>query len=217
MIPLTQAQDISYGIAEAADIDEAADLLANVFSSSEPMAVAVGQSADEVRELVRQIGQRGANQGLTVIARHRPAGELVGVLLTDDFAVPPPGDVRDLPESFRPIAALLDELDQQYRNIHSVVQGQVLHLFMLGIAAEFGGRGIAGALLRLSLENGMRKGYERALTEATGRVSQHVFQRHGFVERFRVPYKDFVYRGRCVFESIGEHEAVILMEKILRA
>jgi hypothetical protein len=54
-----------------------------------------------------------------------------------------------------------------------------------------------------------------AVTEATGRVSQRVFRKQGFEERFKVSYQDFIYDDKVVFASIQAHENAILMDKSL--
>ncbi len=91
--------------------------------------------------------------------------------------------------------------------------GEYLHLFMLGVDARFAGQGIAQRLVQTSLENGRRKGYHWALTEATGTVSQRVFGKLGFVERFRVSYRDYQYNGDAVFAAIQGHEGAALMDR----
>jgi len=215
MILLKQEQDIDYGLMEHADIEEMMNLLATVFSSFDPPAVAAGLSFDEVHKLVKHYAQRAPSEALTVIARSQPSARLIGAMLTDDFASPPPEDLDNLAGNFEPVAALLEELDEQYRKIHRVEPGKFLHLFMLGVAPDFGGRGIARTLVQLTLENGRHKGYERAITEATGNVSQHIFRHQGFVERFRIPYREFIHNGKHVFDTIVDHEAVILLERNL--
>jgi ribosomal protein S18 acetylase RimI-like enzyme len=213
MISVADGQDVRYGLLGSADIEEMADLLANVFSRFDPPALAVGLPFNEVRELVRLFGRRAPDDGLTIVARAQSSGKLIGAMLTDDFASPPPGGIDKVAPRFDPIAAALDGLDNQYRKVHSVLPGQILHLFMLGVDAEFGGRGIAQTLIRLTLENGKRKGFRSAVTEATGNVSQHIFRNLGFADRFRAAYKEFVHLGQRPFESIVQHEAMILMER----
>jgi ribosomal protein S18 acetylase RimI-like enzyme len=215
MILLTRSQDVDFGIAEEADIDAMAQLLAGVFSRFDPPAVAAGVSFDEFLELAKSYGRRAPDDGLTVIARLQSTGELIGAMLTDDFASPPPARVEPLAEHFKPIVALLEGLDQRFRQFHQVTPGRYLHLFLLGVAPEFGGRGIAHTLVRLTLENGRHKGYERAVTEATGNVSQHIFRNHGFIERFRIPYREFEYNGKCIFNTIVDHDSVMLLERHL--
>ena len=70
-------------------------------------------------------------------------------------------------------------------------------------------------MVRLCLENGVKKGYTTAVTEATGIISQHIFRKCGFVERHEIVYKDFTYEGENPFESIERHPSAILMDKAL--
>jgi len=214
---VADGQDVQYGLLESTDIEGMVGLLADVFSRFDPPAMAVGLSFEDVRQIVTLFGQRAPNDGLTIVARAQSSGKLVGVMLTDDFAGPPPPDIDRVAPRFDPIAAVLEGLDEQYRRVRRVVPGQFLHLFMLGVDAEFGGRGIAQALIRLTLENGKRKGFKTAVTEATGNVSQHIFRNLGFAERFRTAYMEFAYQGRRPFETIVQHEAMVLMERNLEA
>ncbi len=217
MMNLVQANGIDYGLIERADIGEMEDLLASVFSRSDPPAVAAGLSFDQVHELVRLYGERAPEDFLTVIAKSQGSGRLVGAMLSDDFASPPPDHLDNLLQgNFKSIAVLLESLDNQYRHVQKVDPGKILHLLMLGVAPDFGGRGIARMLVQQTLENGKRRGYERAVTEATGNVSQHIFRHQGFVERFRIPYKEFLHDGKRPFNTISDHEAIILLERDLR-
>ncbi len=217
MISLTRSNDLSYGLLEQADFEEMAELLASVFSRFEPPAVAAGLTLDDVREVVRQVGRNAAADKLTVVARLQPAGTLVGAMLTDDFVSPASASSDALPRRFAPIGALLEALDARYRTLRRPSQGKFLHLFMLGVAPDAGGRGIAGTLVRLALENGKKRGYDVAVTEATGKISQHVFLKQGFSECFRVAYQEFRYDHEAVFEGIADQGAAILMERDLKA
>jgi predicted acetyltransferase len=94
---------------------------------------------------------------------------------------------------------------------------EYLHLFMLRVDGQFAGQGIGQKLIKASLRNGSRKGYRMALTEATGKVSQHIFRKYGFADRFGVACSNFKYENRLVFASICEHEEAILMDRSLTA
>jgi ribosomal protein S18 acetylase RimI-like enzyme len=191
------------------------NLLGRVFSAAEPPAVAVGLTQLDVERFVGFLCPKAAIDGLTVIARTPDANRVVGVLLTDDFAVSPELDLRDISEKFLPILTMLDGLDEEYRLGRSIVPGQYLHLFMLGVDPTFVGCGIAQCLVAACLETGRQKGYTHAVTEATGVVSQHVFRKLGFVDRLRAPYQDYRYDGRAVFTSIRGHDATVLMDRTI--
>ena len=212
---IADVQDIQYGVAELSDLEEMAGLLADIFSRFEPLALAVSLESDDLRTLVNVFGRRVPDDAITIVARDRLSGKLVGAMLTDDFGSPLPEGIETISSRFEPTLAMLEGLDGQYRKTRNIVPGEILHLFMLAVDTGFGGKGIARNLVRFTLENGNRRGYKSAITEATGKVSQHVFNELGFEERFRVTYKEFSYQGKRPFESIAGHEAVILMERRL--
>jgi hypothetical protein len=74
---------------------------------------------------------------------------------------------------------------------------------------------VAGQLVAKSLENGRRKGYRLAVTEATNKISQHLFHKQGFMERVRGSYQDHRYQGQPFFASIVDQGGPILMRKML--
>jgi ribosomal protein S18 acetylase RimI-like enzyme len=206
---------IEYGLFAASDADAMVTLLGEAFSRRDPPAVAVGLTAPEFEELVRLFCPKAEAEGLTIVARAAGTGELVGALLTEDSASAPPEGLDRLSAKFDPIFDILGQLDAEYRGGVAPPPGDTLHLFLLGVAEEAAGRGVARRLVAACLENGVRRGYRRAVTEATNRISQHVFRRLGFVERVHRSYAAHRFDGRAVFESIAEHGGPILMEQSL--
>lgn len=63
------------------------------------------------------------------------------------------------------------------------------------------------------LKNARQKGYRLACTEATGKISQHIFRKNGFTDRFTTSYADFLYDERAPFASIRHHGAAILLSR----
>jgi len=208
-------EPVNYAVAKPSDAEEFIRLLATVFSQSEPPAVAMGLSFREFEHFLQLFAPNDIADELTIVARGRDTGKLAGVLLTDDFGRPPMLDVNQISPKFLPILSLLETLDGQFRRGKTIHGGEYLHLFMVGVDGQFAGCGIAQGLVAACLDNGLRKGYRGALTEATGRVSQRVFRKQGFVDRFSVRYRDFRHEGKSVFASIREHESAILMDRPL--
>jgi predicted N-acetyltransferase YhbS len=136
-------------------------------------------------------------------------------MLTDDFASTPPEGIDYLSEKVGPILALLDALDVQYKQGKSLRVGEYLHLFMIAVTHQHTGSKVAQNLIQACLENGIRKGYKAAVTEATGVFSQHTFRKCGFVDRIEISYKTFTYHGKRVFATIEGHTGTILMDKAL--
>ena len=210
-----EQQPIVYGVYTAQDADEMARLLGEVFSRRDPPAVAAGLTASEFETFVRLFCPQAAVEGLTVVARNAGTRKLVGALLTEDSASALPDGMDQLSPKFEPIFDILGQLDAEYRAGQPPSPGESLHLFLLGVAESVAGRGVAQHLVTTCLEYGVRKGYQLAVTEATNKVSQHIFRKLGFAERVRRSYFNHRFGGRAVFESIAEHGGPILMDRSL--
>jgi ribosomal protein S18 acetylase RimI-like enzyme len=199
---------------ETNDLEEMAEVLGESFSLGEPMASAVGLSKENIQTIVRLFGPKAAAEKVTIVARSS-TGMIVGALLAQDFATPPPDGMDRIPAAFNPIGALLDGLDESYRQTKKIRSGEFLHLFMLGVPEAFAGKKIGQALVAECLMNGRQRGYRMAVTEATGSTSQHIFRSLGFQERFARNYADFEFEGRRVFASIEGTAGTLLMDKPL--
>ncbi len=182
----TNAKDmISFSIYREADADEMAGLLGDVFARRDPPAVAVGLAPTEFESFVHLFCPKAAAEGLTIVARSVATGEMIGALLTEDAASAPPDGMDRLSPKFDPIFDILGQLDADYRAGRTVHAGESLHLFLLGVAPHFAGKGVAQGLVATCLAHGAGKKYRMAVTEATNKTSQHVFRKLGFVERAR--------------------------------
>jgi len=215
MIPVHEVTGIRYGVCDASDVGEMVGLLGEVFSLYDPPAVAAGITAAEFGDFARLFTARAVTDGLTIVARSADTCEMVGALLTEDSASPPPDGMDRLSRKFDPINDILGQLDTEYWRGQAARPGDCLHLFLLGVARASGGRGVAQQLVATCLENGRRKGYGRAVTEATNGVSQHIFRRLGFSDRVRRSYRDHRFEGHAVFSGIEGHVGPILMDRLI--
>ncbi len=214
MIRDSEHMGITYGVADESDLQDMTRLLGAVFSRHDPPAVAIGLTPMEFEQFVRLLCPAVAAGGVTIVGRDN-AGQLAGALLTEDSASSLPDGIDRVSQKFEPIFDILGQLDADYRQGKSAVPGESLHLFLLGVADAFGGRGVAQQLVRACLDNGKRKGYTVAVTEATNSVSQHIFRKLGFVDRVRRSYRDHRYQGRSFFADINGHDGPVLMDRFL--
>src|SRR5262245_40427935 len=211
---LRKVQGVQYELFDMSALDEMAPMVAEAFNRYEPMTVAQDVPFKEFIGLINLFEPKAQQEELTILARDQETGQVIGAMIADDFASAPPEGMGRLGEAFEPILALLGELDEQYRKGRTLRLGEYLHLFMIAVDHRHKGRKVAQNLVRACLENGARKGYRTAVTEATGVISQHIFRSSfGFRDRLEMPYKTFVYEGRPVFASIEGHSGTILMDK----
>jgi ribosomal protein S18 acetylase RimI-like enzyme len=206
---------INYSVYSEKDAGEMARLLGEVFAHHDPPAVAVGLTPAEFEAFVRLFCAKAAVEGLTTVARSAETGEMVGVLLTEDSSGALPVGMEHLSAKFDPIFDLLGQLDAEYRAGEPARPGECLHLFLLGVAPDYGGQGIAHQLVTRCLAHGASRRFRVAVTEATNTTSQHIFRKQGFVERVRRSYASHRFDGRAYFASITEQGGPMLMERSL--
>lgn len=208
---------IDFSIYNGFEADEIAQLLGKTFTRRDPLAVAAGLTEPEFVEFVQVLCPKAAYEGLTMVARSAETGEIVGALVTEDAASAPAEGLDRISPKFDPIFDILGQLEANYGFGQTTSPGEHLHLFLLGVSPDFMGRGIAQQLVVQCLEHGANKGYQVAVAEATGLVSQHIFRKQGFTERGRGSYQDHRFNGLPIFTSIAEHQGPMLMEKRLAA
>jgi len=205
---------IDYGLPVASEAESMAELLGRVFSRRDPPAYAVGITAPEFEAFARLLCLKAVTDELSVVARRADTRELVGVMLNEDCASPMPEGMERLSSKFDPIIDILGKLSAEYWGERSPSPGDALHLFLLGVADEATGKGVGQRLVADSLKHGAVKSYGIAVTEATNKVSQHVFRKLGFEERVRRSYERHRFEGRAYFASIAEQGGPMLMDRV---
>ncbi len=211
----TTAKILTYDLFTENDSDEMSKLLGKIFVERDPPAVAAGITAREFEVFVSLFCPKAAAEGLTIIARSVVTGEMVGAMLAEDAGTPPPETLDQVSPTFAPVFDILGQLDAEYRSSTTIMPGEFIHLFLIGVAREFSGMGIAQQLVTRCIENAVQRGYSRAVTEATNKTSQHVFRKLGFVDRVQRFYADHRFEGQAFFTSISDHGGPILMDKLL--
>jgi hypothetical protein len=207
---------VNYSAFTTSDSEEIAQLLGEVFAQREPAAVAAGIGPLEFEALVRLYCPKAEAEGLTIVARSKETGEMIGALLTEDSASQPPQGTDHLSPKFDPIFDILSELNAAYRGGKAPSAGESAHLFLLGVSQRFSGHGVAQQLVARTVANAQRKRYKVAVAEAMNRTSQHIFRKQGFGERGQLSYRDHRFHGQAVFAAIAEHGGPTLMDKLLR-
>jgi ribosomal protein S18 acetylase RimI-like enzyme len=201
-----------YAVMQPGDFDAAPRVLVDAFTRREPLGQAARIAAPDFDALLRVLAPKIVPEQLTIVARNT-AGEIVGVMLNEDSGTPPPDGLDTLSRSFVPIWDFLHELEVEHRaGGREPRPGEWLHLFLLAVAEEVCGRGVAQGMVAKSLENAKGRGYSTAVVEATGPASQNIFRKLGFTDRVRRPYA-----GHPIFGTVAHAGGTVLMERTLTA
>jgi ribosomal protein S18 acetylase RimI-like enzyme len=206
---------IHYAVYGAHDAEEMTGLLADAFSRRDPLALAAGITAAEFTSFVGTLLPRAAEERLSIVARLKETGEMVGALLTNDPAFDAGLATAALGRKFEMVTSILGKLAATYQAGREPAPGETLHLYLLGVSDRAAGMGVGQRLIKEAVAHGTVRGYEVAIAEATNTTSQHIFRKLGFVERVKISYRDHVFDNRHVFAEIAEHGGPMLMERKL--
>ncbi len=203
-------------ILSSEDVDEAIDCIAQTFSQGEPMTSLLGISKEEFTYFAKVFITKAAREGMSVVARDIYSDQFMGCIICEDYVTDLPEGIEDISPNFNPIIALLESLGTCYKTEHSVNPGELYHLFMGGVYKEFAGSGVASQMSFFIEKLGKEKGYNGAIGEVTGPISQHVYiNQLGYQPLYHIRYSDFLYEGKRIFKNITACEKCILIYKPL--
>ncbi len=203
--------EILFQTMKTSDIEETATCISQVFSSCETTTKALKISFNEFYQFALPVCQKAANEKISIIAKDRKTGEIVGFIISEDFTAIEPDPPKDIDDKFEAVFSLLSKLEENYRICHPVKAGQVLHIFMLGVQEKYTKRHIATTLVKENLNLAKHHNFEIAIAEATGVVSQQIFRNLGFTEEFAIEYKSYKFNGKPSFSSIENPANCLLM------
>ncbi len=195
-------EEIRYELAETQDTPGLVDCVQRNFPTREPMAIALDLSPADYLSYSRLVCEKAIQDRLTWVAKSTATGSILGFCINEDYQSAPDYSASALNPKILPILALLEDLDRQYLSPNNARKGDIFHLYMLAVDAEYAGTRIGTTLLRKSLNLAKGLGYQRAAAEATGPASQSLCRKLGFLERGSVAYADYRYDGRCLFAEV---------------
>lgn len=207
--------NIEYCVVKESDTSGVIDLLGRSFCQSSPIEVALNIKPDEYIKMISKDIKRLIVQNLSVAAFWKGRATPVGVLISSDIATGRPEESQPLLDAYRPVAAYMEKVEQEYAKDKTFIKGEKYYLFMVGVDSSFQGKGIARRLLEKALILARERGFKQAVTVATNNAARFIAQKSGFKEVFTMPYADFMYEGKYPFISIEKQLGATVMEKDL--
>ena len=189
-----------------ADVADAARLYTEVFLSDEPTsrrhapdpAFVFRHACIYILSLV--------GSGLSMLCRDQVTGGPAGFIFCfDALDDPDPGreETAWFSSAFREAMAMIDDLEARHLDRTSISAGEVIHIFQIGVARPYRGRGIARSLVLKTLLSARDQGFCQAVADCTSTASKHVFERCGFSEQGFSPYESFCMEEVRFFAGIG--------------
>jgi hypothetical protein len=213
---LEEKKRIIYEIFKEDDSEQTIACIIDVFPRREPLTETLHITPDEFYYFAKIYCKKAVKDGLSIIAKDRDTGGVIGFIISEDLASEPPEGIEMISKKFHPIMALLYRLEEEYKKTRRVNKGEVLHLFMGGVSQRYEGRNISTTLIDENLKLAKMKNFSYAIGEVTGKAVLHITRdKLGFIEKHAIEYESFTYKGVKVFKNIETSTRCILVEKQL--
>lgn len=195
-------------------VEEVSEIVSEAFCKFDPTCVASNLSYLEVKTFVDELLRRSLKQKTTVVVENEESNVVAGALICEDLETEEfPLNIID-ENKWGPILDIVDKLDNFYKeSISETPAKRVLHMFMLAVRKDFSGHKLGENLIASALNNAQQLGYDSAIAEATGPISQHLFKKKNFRELYKVDYQAYkTPEGHKPFTSIDSIDACRLLE-----
>ena len=197
------------------DAGEATRCYVDVFLNHEPMTRYCRTAPDLFFPPAYVYVTLCARDSLSFIARDTISGDLAGFVFCSDLATDWSSRdplMADMVSIFHEITCILGRLEQCYREHYPIGPGESLHLFQVGTAPRFQGKGVAKALLTAAVDHARTRGFSYALAECTSPASRGLFSSCDFFEAAMVPFRDFSVDGTCYFKDLPGEITLMVRE-----
>lgn len=180
--------EIEYFFLKEDDFEEVVSFLAEDYFQREPITLGTGAN-EECQPGKGRMGEdvrRCLQSGLSVGARDRKTGQLIGLRVSN---------LLDRQKPFQSTQPR-NEFEEVYRIAEHVVNhvfeeeaDKFLMMFLLSVHKDYGARGIAGRMIKMSMEAGHAQGAQIAFTCISNVLSGKVFEKLGFRKGFTLEYE----------------------------
>jgi len=118
-----------------------------------------------------------------------------------------------MPDSIRPVAALLQSLDALYRNQRQIVLGDYLLVDMAVVSSAACGQGLYRKLRTFVHQHGCNAGFKWVVGELSSAATQRVcVADFGHKICAEIDYRSFEYSGQRPFSTISDPRSILLVE-----
>jgi len=188
------------------DTENAARLYREVFLSDEPTThLQAPDPALFLPDALRYVRYLAEND-LSFVAHDTRTGDLIGFIFCFDMTADFDGQgewMKHYLGHFPDAVAMIDMLEDRYLNRQGLVSGSALHIFQIGVSRRYRGCGIAGCLIRTTLDHARKRGFRQAVADCTSTVSCRTFERCGFSSSGFLSYGDFSRNGTRFFSGLA--------------
>eukprot|EP01022_Parablepharisma_sp_SALTPOND_P004409 TRINITY_DN120231_c0_g1_i1.p1 TRINITY_DN120231_c0_g1~~TRINITY_DN120231_c0_g1_i1.p1 ORF type:complete len:317 (+),score=32.86 TRINITY_DN120231_c0_g1_i1:120-953(+) len=196
---------LTVDLMKPAELDSTMDLLVKVFLEGEPMVRAIQATYEEFSSLAHEVQKAAIEPILTTVIRKTDTKEIVAASLHDYVSLEKLHGGK-LPEKFDPVMAIVEKMEDFYRNYYKEqkFEGKIMRCFMIAVDEKFRGKNLSRHLVYAGAIVGAKHGFKRYIAECTNIFSTNVFMSVGVKPIYSVKYDEFMYKGEKPFENTNK-------------
>ncbi|MGZ6416750.1 MAG: hypothetical protein ACXVDW_21400, partial [Bacteroidia bacterium] len=197
---LREDNGIVYEMFQEKDLEETTKLLSEVFPRGETTVKYLKITPKQYYSVADVYCKKAIKEGLSMIARDKNTGKIVGFLLNEDFDSPKPEGIENIEPIVAMDMSLIDDLEADLKA--SKKEGEKrFHLFLGGTDIGYENKHILSTLLDESIKLAKNKNFTNLIAEPTGFATQHIMKKLGFIQKNFIEYKKFQFQGKFIFEN----------------
>ncbi len=210
------SSNIDYEVLRQHDVEEALSCSVSAFVNWEPTTKAVGATPEDFHYMMKIVCQACVDEGLSVIAKDKNTGKIIGNTISKDFLTFPQEGMDNISPALLSGFSIFKKLENDYKAQHPVKRGELCHLLSLGVLEPFRLANIGTQLVLEAHQLAQKHQFKGVIAQVSNPISQHILlNKFGYEKLDAIEYQDFEYQGRKIFSSITETESCQLVIKYL--
>ena len=196
----------------------AAECVSTVFANREPLCAALSITREQMMSFCVPYFCHVMEHKLSLVASDVHTGKVVGAVIVEDPILNQknPPDLASMDVVILPILEILETVSASFYKAGTHSVGSVAQILMIAVTDGYQNKGIIQELHKRLIEQLPGRGYTSLVTEPTGPISRHVFQKLGFEPYDSIVCSGFSFENRYPFANMDQGELVHCMTRELR-
>ena len=204
--------DIEIVVLSQEKANEAFALVCDEFTNGSELHNALKITTDEYRDFLHDQFYRLIDQGLSLIMIDKAGGNMLGCLIAADF-LGHETPASQIPARFKPLSALLKQLETEYLKIRKLEPGQCMLVDLAVVSRQARGLGIYRKLREAAHILAKKARFRFVVGELSSAATQHVcIDKMGHRVQAEIDYRAFEHDGGYPFAAIEQPTSIQLVE-----
>jgi len=190
----------------------AVNCIADTFTnpdSTEPFTWCMNLRSHHWKSMSSIFVDRAASQNLSLVAIDEDSGDVMAVMLNEDWKEPPPVAYKALTDQWRPVRAAFNEVHTRFKSTQPhIAPGQMLHtLYFSCVRPEARQQGLMTNMLNKSIQVAQDNNFSSMCADTSTDSVAKVASNLGFDPVSSLSYKEWMFDGIKIFEELPKNKS----------